>query len=269
MKTLLIRSLSGLVFAILVIGSMIFDQAMLVGLFSAFTAIGTWEYFKMAEKKEQNLQTITGSILVILAYFIVAFIGLDYIPFESIGILFPLILIVFIIELFRKQENPIQNIAFSILPIFYIGIPMASASFLFKIQAEHNYHFILAFFILMWSYDSFAYLTGVSMGKHRMIERISPKKSWEGFIGGIVLSLGIAVLIGYFFKDLSYLQWAIMSLIISTTGTFGDLIESMFKRSVGVKDSGKIMPGHGGILDRFDAALVAMPFVVAYLYLIS
>ena len=121
----------------------------------------------------------------------------------------------------------------------------------------------------MWSFDSFAYLTGVSIGKHRLFERISPKKSWEGFFGGLVLSLGVAAALAYFFPVLSTGQWMVMSLIISVTGTFGDLAESLLKRSFGVKDSGNIMPGHGGFLDRFDAALMAMPFVVAWLVFIS
>jgi phosphatidate cytidylyltransferase len=127
----------------------------------------------------------------------------------------------------------------------------------------------MGFFFILWANDSFAYLTGVSIGKHRLFERISPKKSWEGSIGGFVSGLLTAWVISIFFKEFDLINWIVIAAIIMIFGTFGDLVESLFKRSLKVKDSGNILPGHGGLLDRFDAVFLAAPAVFVYLILIK
>jgi phosphatidate cytidylyltransferase len=135
-------------------------------------------------------------------------------------------------------------------------------------NSENNARIILGFFILIWSNDTFAYLVGRSVGKTKLFQRISPGKTWEGTVGGVICTQGIAYALSIYFTELEPIHWHVVAVIVSVFGTLGDLVESMFKRSLGVKDSGNILPGHGGILDRFDAVLVAAPFVVAYLSLV-
>ena len=179
----------------------------------------------------------------------------------------------FFIELFRNKPNPFNNIGFTVLGIIYIIVPFLLLSITsFDItSSDISYapNKLLGFFLLIWANDTFAYLVGIAIGRTKLFERISPKKTWEGTIGGIICTQGIAYIISIYFTELTMIQWMIIALIISVFGTLGDLVESMFKRSLGVKDSGNILPGHGGILDRFDAVLLCSPFVVVYLMLIQ
>jgi phosphatidate cytidylyltransferase len=124
---------------------------------------------------------------------------------------------------------------------------------------------IIGFFILLWTNDTAAYLTGITFGKHRLFERLSPKKSWEGFLGGLIGTIGMGYLISGWLGVVDKPGWIIISVIVSVAGTYGDLIESMLKRSIGVKDSGTIMPGHGGFLDRFDSVVISFPMVYLYI----
>jgi phosphatidate cytidylyltransferase len=126
---------------------------------------------------------------------------------------------------------------------------------------------VVGFFILLWANDTGAYLTGITMGRHRLMERISPKKSWEGFIGGMVIAAAAAWLLSDWFGVLDKKGWIIVSVIITIAGTYGDLVESMLKRSIGVKDSGNVLPGHGGFLDRFDSVIISFPMVYLYILL--
>ena len=138
-----------------------------------------------------------------------------------------------------------------------------------KFPAEGiTYGVLFGYFGILWISDTGAYLVGSAIGKHRLFERISPKKSWEGSIGGAIFALGGAALCWYLFGDILLWQWFVLGLIIVIIGTLGDLVESLFKRSLGVKDSGSILPGHGGMLDRFDAVFISAPFVFAYLMII-
>jgi phosphatidate cytidylyltransferase len=132
----------------------------------------------------------------------------------------------------------------------------------------HTPNILVGFFIILWIYDSGAYVFGVSFGKHRLFERISPKKSWEGFIGGSIVAISAANVISVFFTELRLFDWLIISAIIIVFGTFGDLVESLLKRELNIKDSGNILPGHGGILDRFDGIFLSVPIIFAYLQIV-
>ncbi|MEO5569436.1 MAG: CDP-archaeol synthase, partial [Bacteroidia bacterium] len=176
--------------------------------------------------------------------------------------------LLFIFELFRKSKHPFINIALTITGIIYVAVPFGLFLFIGANNGPDGmYHpqIALGFLYLLWASDTGAYLVGSKIGKHRLFERISPKKSWEGSIGGAAIALLTAFVISKFYMDLSLLDWMVVALIIVVTGTFGDLVESMLKRSLDIKDSGKIFPGHGGILDRFDGLLLAAPFVFFYL----
>jgi len=267
-KNFITRTLTGVIFVAILIGSIIFDQLTFIGLFSLLTIIATIEFYKMFEESDIIPQKYFGILLTLIVFLAISFLSMKLIPVYFLGLIMPLLFVAFVLELYRKKKNPIQNIAITLLPILYIGLSFGLLNIMVNFSPAYNYNILLGFFFLIWSFDSFAYLTGVLIGKHRMIERISPKKSWEGFIGGYTLSIGIAVIISVFFKELTVFEWIFMSVIISVVGTYGDLVESMFKRSIGIKDSGNVLPGHGGILDRFDAVFLASPFVVGYLVFI-
>jgi phosphatidate cytidylyltransferase len=175
---------------------------------------------------------------------------------------------IFVFELYRKKNKPFQNIALTFLGIIYIALPFSLLYLMgFKEYTVTGFKpkIILGFFFLLWTSDTGAYLVGMTLGRHPFFPRISPKKSWEGFIGGVVLTLLIAWVISNYFTFLSTYDWLIIGLIIAVTGAIGDLIESLLKRSLNVKDSGNILPGHGGILDRFDSVIFAAPLVFVYL----
>jgi phosphatidate cytidylyltransferase len=186
-------------------------------------------------------------------------------------------MLIFIEELFRKNENPLQNISVSVLSLVYISLPLVISVllvkgnlFYYQIGSGFNPGVLLGILILIWIFDSMAYCMGTlfgKKGKHKLFERISPKKSWEGTIGGAIF----AIIAGYFicllFPVLSRLDWLVISAIIIVFGTLGDLIESMFKRSSHIKDSGHLLPGHGGLLDRLDSFIFTVPWVFFYLLL--
>ena len=175
----------------------------------------------------------------------------------------------FVCELWRKSQTPIANIATTFMGVIYVALPMAVLPFIPQLLVgKWSAWAMLAFVSIIWANDVFAYLVGVTCGKHRLCERISPKKSWEGFFGGLVGAVGLAVLFGHLFGG-NLLVWGGLGLVTALAGVAGDLVESMMKREVDVKDSGKIMPGHGGILDRFDALFIAVPFAFVYLIVTS
>lgn len=195
-------------------------------------------------------------------------INLD-ISFKLSALNLVLIPVIAISELFRKKEKPVENIAFGFLSVIYPSLIYYSYQAGFS--TEENIYFgttIIGFFILIWSNDTFAYLSGRFFGKHKLFERISPKKTWEGSIGGAFASIAISQLLAIFHTQFSPLQWAILSVICVVFGALGDLVESLIKRNYGIKDSGNVIPGHGGILDRFDATLLASPILYFFIHYI-
>lgn len=175
----------------------------------------------------------------------------------------------FIIEIFRAKERPLRNIATTLLGVIYVALPISLMLFipLLLNGGEWRAEAFLFYLFIVWGNDVFAYLTGVSIGKHRMCERISPKKSWEGFVGGIIGALAMGA-IGNIVVGGGYLLWLGLAFIVAISSVLGDLVESMFKREAGIKDSGNILPGHGGMLDRFDALIISAPFAFVYLVIV-
>jgi phosphatidate cytidylyltransferase len=269
------RTLTGALFVAVMIGCIWWSFWSMAGLFLVISVLGLWEFYSLLEKNNSSPQKITGMIICLglSAYFID--LVLEDTTFTSLilpimsWLFIPASMLIFFIELFRNKPLPFQNISYTIVGLLYILFPFLFLS-AFAIERTEIFspYVILGFFFLIWSNDTFAYLVGISIGKHRLFERISPKKSWEGFIGGIICTQGIAYLISIYFTELALIHWLAIALITSVFGTLGDLVESMFKRSLGVKDSGNILPGHGGILDRFDGVLLSSPFVVTYLMMI-
>jgi len=211
------------------------------------------------------LSTIAGTLYFVMGSFIV------FHRINALCIIIPLCVTlgIFIHELFRKKETPFSNIAFGILGIIWIALPFSVFTFYFKEgMYGGDFHIpALALFVFLWVSDTGAYLAGISFGKRKFFERISPKKTWEGTLGGIFFTILTAFIISFFWSGFSFTEWLIFGLLTAVSGIFGDLFESLFKRSINCKDSGNIMPGHGGFLDRFDSFLFAAPIVFLFIYL--
>jgi phosphatidate cytidylyltransferase len=270
LKNLLIRTLTGTLYLTVFIIALIAGKYSFAALFLAISLIALREFYNLVViagyQPLQYLGMFTGGILFLLAFLICS------LGWSSSVILFiiPLIVLIFIAEIFRNQSNPLSNISLTLLGIFYISLPFTLFNrFAFYFNQEYTYRIILGFFILLWMNDVFAYVFGVAFGKHKLLERVSPKKTWEGFIGGTVMTLITAYFFGGAFFSLNRIDWIFIGLIISVAGVFGDLAESLFKRAASLKDSGKVLPGHGGMLDRIDSVLFSGPLVFTYLMLIN
>jgi phosphatidate cytidylyltransferase len=239
-----------------------------------------YEYYLMIRNTGVRPQMIPGMITGVTAYVVSTLIASGSIPTNSFLILIPMMLIMMAIELYRKQDKPIDSLAHTFFSILYTAIPFSMFPFaafartgLNSILPHANVIFspgiIIGFFLLIWANDTGAYLTGMTIGRHKLWERISPKKTWEGLIGGIVIAVLVAWFLSGWLGVVDRIHWVMISLIISVAGTYGDLVESMLKRSTGVKDSGTILPGHGGFLDRFDSAILSFPLVYLFISLLG
>lgn len=265
MKEFQKRSIFGLLFAIVILGSILAGPWTFALVFGFFSVMILREFYHLAgtaglfPQKKVGL-TMGGTI------FVLTFLNLKGVLSVSLaGLILPMLFVIPILELYRAKSNALENVAVTIFGILYISMPISLFSLYvfpnFPSGGRYDPDLLIILFILVWVYDSGAYLFGVTMGKHRLFERISPKKSWEGFFGGMLLSVVVAILINLFFSgyDLKFL--IPFAIAISASGTVGDLFESLIKRNLGIKDSGNFMPGHGGWLDRFDSILFASPFV--------
>lgn len=267
------RTLTGIVFVIVIIGSIIVDYLIFSGVIAVFIAVGLWEFYALAGKKNVAPLKYPGIVLGLLIFFATVFCNTSLITYNQFGlcnaIVFLLLLFFFVVELFRKSDNALLNVSVLFAGLIYVVIPFCFLASIPSMKGNDNSIgkvLLISFFVLLWVYDIFAYLIGTWLGKHKMFESVSPKKSWEGFIGGAVFCVAVAVILSFLYKQMTIAEWGIIAVLIIVFGTFGDLVESMFKRSAGVKDSGKFFPGHGGVLDRFDAVLLAAPWVYFYLF---
>lgn len=186
---------------------------------------------------------------------------------EYYVLIFPTMAMIFIVKLYKIEHKPFTNIALTILGVIYVAVPFALLNIAAFSKGGYSWQLILGPLLLLWASDSGAYFFGRAFGRHKLFERVSPKKTWEGSLGGLALSMGMATLLSFHFLDLMLWEWLCLAAIIVIAGGYGDLVESLFKRSIAVKDSGRMIPGHGGFLDRFDSLIMAAPFVAAFLYL--
>lgn len=262
------RSVTATFFVIVMVGAMLLGQLATALLFLLITIFSIDEFVKLSHKTGAETNCTVSIITGTIVYMLIAAFALFPLDGRWLMLILPLLLMVMIIELFRKAANPFGNIAWTILSVIYIALPFALLIHFFgKDPAgwQERSGTILGFFTILWLNDTGAYFVGSVAGKHKLFERISPKKTWEGSAGGFIIALLTAWGISFLFTQFGLLQWLSIALVIVVFGTLGDLVESMFKRSIGIKDSGDILPGHGGLLDRFDAVLVASPFVFALL----
>lgn len=279
LKDLLVRTISALAFGALFVGALFWSKWSIGVVFALIIVVGLVEFYHLCRKTGSDPMTTMG-VASSLAFFGIAFTLFQQwgTPVSDLtarivfGLALYLMLIIpalFICELWRKSTTPIANVATTIMGVVYVAVPMSMLLFIPQLLVgSFSAKALLAYLFIIWANDVFAYLVGVTCGKHRLCERISPKKSWEGFIGGLVGAVGVAMLAGYLFEG-NLCVWGVLGVIVALTGVAGDLIESLMKRSADVKDSGKLMPGHGGILDRFDALFISVPFAFAYLLIIG
>jgi phosphatidate cytidylyltransferase len=253
-------------------GSILWNVYAFSALICIIIAVGMFEFFNLAIPEGHEAQK-TASIFIGLSGVLILnpVMHTDFLSVCFAIAAVACLTMIPVIELYKKSEKPIENIALLILPLIYIAVPFTLMHYLNCFYPNGNLY-ILAFFILIWANDVGAYCFGMLFGqhgKHKFFPRISPKKTWEGFIGGIITAIIASIIIAKTMLNVEIYHLIIIAIITSVSGTFGDLAESMLKRSAGAKDSGKIMPGHGGILDRFDSAILAFPMVFIYMILIS
>jgi len=261
------RSLTAIFFVIFLLSGVFINKYVFLGVFLLITILSLDEFYKLLKKMTIETLKIPGIIISSLFFISMFLVSYKMLPSEIFIIFIPIILILTLSELYNKKENNFQRLAYTFFGLIYVGLPFA---ILIKFttfginQNGFNFAVLFGFFLTIWANDTGAYIVGSAIGKRRLFERISPKKSWEGSIGGFLFTLISAYILSIFFKDLSLIQWIIFSIIIAIFGTYGDLFESLLKRKAQIKDSGTILPGHGGMLDRFDSVLLASPAIYCF-----
>ncbi|WP_373727432.1 phosphatidate cytidylyltransferase [Bacteroides heparinolyticus] len=271
------RAVTGVLFVTVLVGCILYSPFSFGILFTIISALSVHEFTRLIN---QNGEISLNKTITSLggAYLFLAL--MSFCTQQSVGarVFLPylaLLLYLMITELYLKKKNPTGNWAYSMLSQLYVALPFALLNVLaFQNSPEtgsvtYNPILPLSIFVFIWLSDTGAYCVGSLIGKHRLFERISPKKSWEGSIGGGAFSIASSLAFAHFFPFMSWWQWAGLATVVVIFGTWGDLTESLMKRQLGIKDSGNILPGHGGMLDRFDSALMAIPAAVVYLYALS
>ncbi len=281
MANLVARTVTGIFFVAAIVTCFLRPLAMEM-LFALVTGLSMWEYTGLVNAKE-NVQVNRFISTVAGVYFFLAVGGFcsGVVPTGAVFIPYLLTIVyLFISELYAGGSNAIEDWAHTMLGQMYIALPFSTINVLaFNAsvggQSVFNNIVPLCIFIFLWTNDTGAYCSGSLFGRHKLFPRVSPGKSWEGSIGGAILVVVAAILVYHFFPwietelQLSLLQWVGLGMVVVVFGTWGDLVESLFKRTLGIKDSGNILPGHGGMLDRFDSSLMAMPAAVIYLYTLT
>lgn len=279
MKNFIIRAITGLTFAAVLIGSILYSPVSLITLFSIVAALTIWEFGTIVNNHAGA--TMNRMISAAAGFYLVFAVGWYQMGLISGREFTPYLLtLIYLLvsELYRQEENPLKNWAYAFASQVYIALPFALLSVLglrynsFINAMQYDFIFPLSVFIFLWMSDTGAYLVGSLLSRYfpaKLFPRISPKKSWVGSIGGGLLCLAAAWgIYAYEPKYMELWQWMGLALTVCIFGTWGDLVESLLKRQVGIKDSGNILPGHGGLLDRFDSSLLAIPAAVVYLYMI-
>ncbi len=261
------RTITGTFLVSAIIGSLIYDFNTAFLFFSAVAVLGLREFLTITLPKSKHAFTLFVGVCFIL---LIGFYAQGKLTLYSLAFGIPLLFLLFTEGLFSNSETGFNDVSSRIFGLIYTILPFGLLFLLGFVtdSTTYNYQPVLGVFIMIWCNDTFAYLTGRAFGKRKLFERISPKKTIEGTLGGMIISalIGYFVL-AHFYTSLSQIDWAVGALIVGVGGTLGDLFESLLKRNYGIKDSGNILPGHGGILDRFDSVIFALPLFFAWLVL--
>lgn len=277
MKGLMLRLSTGIVFVAVMLGGLLGGIYPFLLLFAVITSGCLWEFYGLtkdpSESQAQHRQRKILALLVgLVPYLYLVGVHLkwwasDTALAHAFLLYLPLAFALFLYELFQTSELPFTKIANNIIGHIYIGLPFAALQLLAFWDGTFDTSIILGLLILTWTNDTAAYLVGSQIGKTPLFPRISPKKTWEGTMGGVLICLGMSYLLSRFYPGIAVSDWLILGLIVVVFGSLGDLVESMLKRSLKIKDSGNLLPGHGGMLDRFDAFIFLIPFAAAYVLL--
>ena len=280
MKNFIIRTITGVIFVAAIVASFLRPEAMVL-LFSIVTGLTIWEFTGLVNERENvTINRFICTVAGVYFFFAMTYFCSDLYGGVAKSVVFIpyLITIIYLLiaELYLKQDDPVQDWAYTMLSQMYIALPFSLLNVLaFTSDSSgvvvFNTLLPLSVFVFLWMNDTGAYCVGSLIGRHKLFPRISPGKSWEGSIGGAVVVLAVAAAISIYIDDvmLTLPQWLGLGLVVVVFGAWGDLVESLFKRTLGIKDSGNILPGHGGMLDRFDSSLLAIPAAVVYLYTLS
>lgn len=271
MNNLLVRTLSGCVLAVVMLGAILLSKWSYGALLLLILVIGMLELYRLSKGSGASPQVGMGLAAGVSLFLINFFAATDLLDVDDLirfGTLYLLVILpaVFVCELFRREEHPTTNIGATFLGVLYVAMPLSLLCYIPSGNGVWQPWVVIFFIFIIWANDVFAYLIGSVCGRHHLCERLSPKKSWEGFAGGLIGAIVMGVIAAKVLQA-DLVQWIGLAIVAAVTGVAGDLVESMFKRAAGVKDSGRILPGHGGILDRFDALLLAAPFVFVYMVL--
>jgi len=261
------RVITGLLGALLMVTGMVYSAWSFGILFFLITILATHEFYKLVRLDGNNPLHWLGTIVSGMVFMGTYWVASGSLETKYLTLIFPLLSLVFLIKLYKKEQKPFVNIAFTFLGIIYVAFPLSLLNFIAFENQVFNYQIVSGCLFLLWGSDTGAYFAGTTLGKKKLFERISPKKSWEGLFGGFILSLIVAFVLSYFYVSIPLWKWVVLSLLIVICGTYGDLVESLFKRSLNVKDSGTLLPGHGGLLDRFDGLLLSSPFLATFMVL--
>ncbi len=266
MKT---RAITALFFVAAMISSFMFGSVFFGIFYLVLAGASLFEFYGMWRQAGFSPQRLPGICLGLAGFLMMTslFQSTDSVPTFLLFLFVPVILA---IELFSDRDRPFQNTALTIFGFAYVILPFYCFYALGFLQVGFEPLIPLGFLVMLWANDTGAYLTGRFLGRTKLFERVSPNKTWEGFVGGILVAVLAAVLLNHFTAEVLPLKhWLALGLIIGAIGTLGDLVESLLKRSLSLKDSGKLLPGHGGLLDRFDGLLLAAPAVYVYLHLVA
>lgn len=251
---------------IVVLGSIYSDWTYFL-IFACILAFSQMEFYKLSGLDGMLPLKSFGTFLGLMIFVLTFMIEKERLSHEFLYLIFPLVSLTFFIKLYKKTDKkPFTGVAFTYLGIFYVAMPFSLLNLaVFSVDAVYHYEILIGCLLILWASDTGAYFAGTKFGKTKLFERVSPKKSWEGFLGGAFSAILIAFILTRYFTVLEDWKWLVISGIIIIAGTYGDLVESLFKRSIEIKDSGQGLPGHGGFMDRFDGLLLSAPFITAFL----
>ena len=281
LTNMIVRAFTGVLFVTIMV-TCFFQPIAMVFLFALITCLSLWEYSGLVNNIEDvTINRFISTVAGVYLFLAISAVNSGFVQTNAVFMPYLLTIIyLFVSELYTKNKNAVHDLSYTMLGQMYVALPLSMINVLaFRTATDGNIHFYyllpLSVFIFLWTSDTGAYCVGSLFGKHKLFPRISPAKSWEGSIGGGVLVLVAAFLVSILdqsygnLSGLNTLQWLGLGLVVTISGTWGDLVESLIKRTLGIKDSGTILPGHGGMLDRFDSSLLAIPASAVYIYTIQ
>ena len=262
------RVISALIGAFVILSSLFYGQWAYFVVFLLISALAQWEFYRLVRIQSyvpvRILGVFVGGLLFVLSFLIES----GRLDRDFYFAIFPMASIIFLYKLYKKNDpNPFLNIALFYLGISYVSVPFTLMNVIVFNDGSYSYQILMGLLLIIWASDTGAYFAGSAFGKTKLFERISPKKTWEGLVGGAIVASGFAIGLSIYYAELNLIEWIIVAGIVVVAGNYGDLVESLFKRSMAIKDSGNAIPGHGGFLDRFDSLILSVPFIVLFLKL--